>query len=820
MTKTVTLIVTVAMCVVLLWTGTPDMYAEAVETLTVTYEFTGENSSKAGYAEGVITVIPSDKSYENGFYELYFADDNGILEDYKYIARLKITQEKVEYKMAHACAIPEGATKITVNAVEEDVIKESASVIIPENKRFSSGKEELKFASLSDIHINYQYSDRKWLEALNYFEQTGIDLICISGDYTNSGLDTEFAKYASVIEQSDYTGKIWAAIGNHDTGSTENYLKYMSSQGNDGKLYFHKIADNGDLFIFMAQDKLTQIDNSSIEDCFSTEQLDWLEALLEEYSSTGVNIFIYEHANFLNWGPGDVFPGVYVQPLNIRPENTNIMRFKAILDEYKEVIMCSGHTHAAFSEMVNYDDNNGTSARLIHNSSTSQIRVFNEDKSALIYNTNEIDSEGYIVTVYENDIVYRGMDLSKHLYIPTACYIMESVSTAHSSTENIRAIKVDEAQTKSYCFVGDRVEDIKLALTVEYEDGSIDTVYDGYNILLYNTDETIMVNREVIDESVESLFITYGGRAVMQDITVLECNFLSYLEGKGTKEAPYIIKSAEDFYYFTKACSTPVKVTSDGINVLTENAYFEQAADIDMSELGGELVYTGSNAMSLMKYCFAGVYDGKGHEIRTDLSLNSGSGSVFPYLTGTVINVRFTGERESVTGKAFFSPFKEISATGKVINCISEINYSGGTVYGLAQEVYGTVCNYYSTGNAVGKTVYPLAEYCSGKLGGLFNNVTDFEGNSYECNFSERKESMNDVKIIFNNAQSEGTLLANTVLEQDGLELFEWETESSDDVSYGRNTDLTPIILIAAAIAVILTVITVIMIKKKNKAKA
>ncbi len=110
MTKTVTLIVAVVMCVVLLWTGAPDMYADAAENLTVTYEFTGENSSRAGYAEGVITVTPSDKSYENGFYELYFADDNGILEDYKYIARLEITGEKVEYKMARACAIPEGAT--------------------------------------------------------------------------------------------------------------------------------------------------------------------------------------------------------------------------------------------------------------------------------------------------------------------------------------------------------------------------------------------------------------------------------------------------------------------------------------------------------------------------------------------------------------------------------------------------------------------------------------------------------------------------------------------------------------------------------------
>ena len=138
----------------------------------------------------------------------------------------------------------------------------------------------------------------------------------------------------------------------------------------------------------------------------------------------------------------------------------------------------------------------------------------------------------------------------------------------------------------------------------------------------------------------------------------------------------------------------------------------------------------------------------------------------------------------------------------------------------MAQEVYGTVCNYYSTGKAVGKAVYPLAEYCSGTLGGLFNNVTDFEGNSYECNFSERMESMNDVKIIFNNAQSEGTMLANNVLGKDGLVLFEWETESSGDMSGERNADMIPIILIAAAVAVILIAVILIMIKKKNKAKA
>ena len=81
-------------------------------------------------------------------------------------------------------------------------------------------------------------------------------------------------------------------------------------------------------------------------------------------------------------------------------------------------------------------------------------------------------------------------------------------------------------------------------------------------------------------------------------------------------------------------------------------------------------------------------------------------------------------------------------------------------------------------------------------------------------------ESMNDVKIIFNNAQSEGTMLANNVLGKDGLVLFEWETESSGDMSGERNADMIPIILIAAAVAVILIAVILIMIKKKNKAKA
>lgn len=356
--------------------------------------------------------------------------------------------------------------------------------------------------------MNYDYAAQKWLRALECLKEQSIDLIVISGDYSNAGTLSEFERYREQITQSGYTGTIWAAMGNHDSGNRENFLACFSDEGTDGEnLYFYRVAENGDVFIFMAQDMLPATGDSSNADCFSDEQMDWLEGLLAQYARTGVNIFLIEHAGFQNWGAGDATPNLYPEPLALREDFLNTLRLKALLEEYKELILCTGHTHVAFSELVNYCDNGGQSARMIHNGSTSQIRTFNANRTKLLYDTNDTDSEGYLVTEYENDIVFRGMDLATHTYLPTACYIMASQSEKHETF----AASIDASQSRTEYTEGELPAAGAIVLTVTGEDGSVKTVTEGYTLGLYcGADNALAVDQTKLTGQTDRLLISYG----------------------------------------------------------------------------------------------------------------------------------------------------------------------------------------------------------------------------------------------------------------------------------------------------------------------
>lgn len=692
--------------------------------LYVTYQFTGEHAADPGYAEGRILIHPYTEVSKKSYYHVCFANDEGVLENYKPLASVSCSKGDVSIPVARGVAIPEEATSIAVfiygNANLKNPDISTATVLpIPQSKRFHSGNETLRFASLSDIHINYQYAAAKWNRTLKTLKRLGVDLIAISGDYTNDGSEGEFASFVHQIEDTEYTGTIWASLGNHDTGNIGNYLDLMSPYGNDGQsTYFYRFAPNGDLFIFMAQDTLSAISNSHLEDCFSDAQMDWLEGLLRQYANTGINIFIYEHAAFLNWGPGDRIPGVYVQPLNIRPENKNIMRFKALLEEYREVVMCSGHTHVAFSEMVNFNDNNGQSARLIHNSSNSQIRTYGAD-GKLVYETNARDSEGYIVTVYEKSIVFRGMDFNTSKYIPTACYIMETVQADHSSRFEIESIAVDAEHSRTEYPVGDLPTCADITLNVTYADGHTEQVTDGFVITLYGESYTVSPDQTKLRRTDTQLLISYGGKSTMMDIDVRsDLDFLSLLSGKGTAEEPYRISDASDFMRLTRAWETANSET------FASGLYFVQDADISLSSLSG---YFGTQASANRQYGFAGTYDGAGHTICVDVSADSDV-SVFPYVNGTVKNVTVTGTLIQNSATKTAQPVFAVGSEGTLSGFKSRLCINGGEISAIAHTVGGTLDNVFAGASVNGFSHALITEREGAKLNAVSHSVRDAGG--------------------------------------------------------------------------------------------
>ncbi|MBR2108505.1 MAG: starch-binding protein [Ruminococcus sp.] len=410
---------------------------------TLSYSFSGEDSSRAGYAQGTITLTAAA-----GTYYLYWADDTKALEGYDKLCSLTFSSAGSKtHTMVKRSAIPADATKLiaTTSLADKTVANASAVYNIPDSKRWNhkSVERKYRFASYSDVHIDgtyktYEYADEHWRDALDTAAARDAEFIVISGDYVNNNIDCsgisgyEWRTYERVLSESNYLNPVYEAIGNHELWQdvnvgTNDFKRATGLSGSDGntssKAYFEKTI-NGDHFIFMAMEGGFYPDRT---DEFTETQLNWLEELLNKYSGDGHNIYIIEHSLFYKYGAGDRADAepYYDIPLK-EGAGTGNNRFKTILNNHKDVIFLSGHTHIAFKEQYNFSDNNGTSAQMIHNSSVGGTRTI--ENGALNRDYSRDRTEGYIVDVFDDAIIFNGANLYNNIYDPNCCYVVKPSS--------------------------------------------------------------------------------------------------------------------------------------------------------------------------------------------------------------------------------------------------------------------------------------------------------------------------------------------------------------------------------------------------------
>lgn len=187
-----------------------------------------------------------------------------------------------------------------------------------------------------------------------------------------------------------------------------------------------------------------------------------------------------------------------------------------------------------------------------------------------------------------------------------------------------------------------------------------------------------------------------GGVATTITITVGE-NTLS--EPDGTRARPYLIETARDF-----------KTLTDGM--IEENdysgVYFRQTKNIDLSGLAG---YTGVGSSQT----FAGFYDGAGHTINVDIE-SSADECLFPYTTGTIINLGVTGSVKNASAAGAIC--RSLRSGGKLVNCWSNADVEGENPGSLASSNYGTIasCFFFGTLNATSGEAYDIAKPVDGSV--------------------------------------------------------------------------------------------------------
>ena len=474
--KLISLLLVLMMTLSMLLIGTVGTSAAEAE---IFYSF---KKSQRGFAEGTITLQSAPGTTQS--HTLYWADDEKALEGYR---ALGTVSGSGEIAMPAQTVIPPDAEKII--AVEGSSLTPTASCTvknavavydIPADRQLGFKSEDAlyTFGSVGDPQIandsygsnsypNDETHTKKAFETLNLRD---VDFTVSSGDIVNdqNGNQTyaaEYKVYQKILADSPYSKPIYEANGNHDVGTkwdkNGNYYNdnapFNKATGLDsntdtikaGKPYFEITEPvTGDHFIFMALEGGFYTNKGTQ---FSKAQLDWLEGLLKKYSTDGKNIFIIEHANIQGWGAGDKLTAPYYYDLGLVKTNSDVKRFISLMETYKECVIITAHTHLELSAQYNYSDNNGTSAVMMHNSAIGGVRrLINGkiDRTAVLGM-----SEGYIVEVYEDCILFNGINLYHNEIMPLCSYIIpfdtEAIETPTEKPTETPTVTETEAPSET-----------------------------------------------------------------------------------------------------------------------------------------------------------------------------------------------------------------------------------------------------------------------------------------------------------------------------------------------------------------------------------
>lgn len=682
----------------------------------MTYEFTGDEKDKAGFAQGVITITPTESKKKSGYYLIYLANDISLLTDYDEFACIEITGETVTYNVKDGHYLPNEATKLAVFESnryflnDHPDIEDAVDIIdIDSNKQLDLGTHQYRLGVTSDVHMNFEElgfgSLGKWDKTMNFFYQHEVDNVIVTGDMTgDTNLDYEYQYYISGIESYMDIDDVYECIGNH--GNTASSLSYFSKYTSgseevhpyENSPYYYVLKEGkqesyrDNLFIFMAQE-LKGPSDSAAYDNFSKEQIDWLEGVLKQYGNTDTNIFLIEHSPFLNWSPGDRYNGDYARKITFKESYVQTMRLKKLLETYKDVIMMSGHTHLTFYENENYSDRYDSFCRMVHVSSGTQTSSYNHgtnlisDTDGRQPNSPSYGSEGYIVDIYENYIVYTGYNISTNRIIPAACLLIPTISYGGSGGPVIDPTIKDVSEAK---------------------------------------------------------------------------HFFEEVSGEGTLQSPYLIDSELMFKLFTdEFVKSTSKVEEE---MFGYGMYFKQTKDLDMTTIAD---YSGIAASGSTRYTFAGNYNGNGHTINVNIS-GGGNQSVFPYSYGVISNLKVTGK---IKGGVCAQVVRALH--GQLINCIFEVNLQAEQEGGMIYSNYGYAYNVYSTGTHTSSSNNAVSV---GNSSTKYHNVFYYRtlnGVEVTSSYGSKCSDVNEVAKAFNNKDHQE--YNNAISYLDGVELLEVE---------------------------------------------
>lgn len=258
------------------------------------------------------------------------------------------------------------------------------------------GNKLYTFGAISDIHLrpdNYGHGIDDFNRTIQLLQNLGAEFVGISGDVGYYGNTNELELYKSALDTLA-TVPFHAVRGNHDKPFTDaDWQTYTGFAPN------HEFVYNGDVFLFVSLDYVNNTEGTV--DVGYAVGLEWLKGRLDRYK--GARIFVFIH--FPPTGYSGLADGQYYGWSSASTEDE---AFVKAINQTKNVVMFTGHTHYRMNVQETYDNMNiyrfnASNTALVHVPSNSRPRNASGT-------TVEQYSEGYIVDVYEQGLVIRGID--------------------------------------------------------------------------------------------------------------------------------------------------------------------------------------------------------------------------------------------------------------------------------------------------------------------------------------------------------------------------------------------------------------------------
>ncbi|MBQ6412534.1 MAG: metallophosphoesterase [Ruminococcus sp.] len=329
-------------------------------------------------------------------------------------------------------------------------------------------QKHYRFAVLADIHIDLEnggennyfiHAQKNFTNALKIIKKSGCAFIVSAGDQvTNAaGAEEEWQKYREIIDRSGYQGQIFEAMGNHETrfakygGCTvdecrKEFIRYARLDKKpilrpSDKTYYVYLDDTfDDAFLFLSLEN--GVDTPLIDN-FSDEQMDWAEEMAERFTREGRRIFLIQHAPIYGFGAGDDnHEPAYRGSIRLNNDDEknfrNNRRFFDLICRYKDMIWLSGHTHVDLRDNVNYQKADSHACHMLHIPALSgSTRLSRDDTGKRILDRTFYDdaAQGYIADVYEDRVVFNGIDFLHDRIYP------EYVYTIYQLASPVQALK-------------------------------------------------------------------------------------------------------------------------------------------------------------------------------------------------------------------------------------------------------------------------------------------------------------------------------------------------------------------------------------------